>query len=44
VDVDHIVIAIKFKHENVEKQLAKKRPNAFGFIISKFLLQFVNSP
>jgi hypothetical protein len=36
VDVDHIVIAIKFKHENVERQLAKK--SAFGFFISKILL------
>lgn len=44
VNVDHVVIAIKFKHENVEKQLAKKRPNAFGFFTSKFLLQFVKSP
>jgi nitrogen regulatory protein PII-like uncharacterized protein len=37
VDVDHVVIAIKFEHENVGKQLAKKRPNVFGFFISKFL-------
>ncbi len=37
MDVVHIVIAIKFEHENVERQLAKKRPSAFGFFVSKFL-------